>query len=204
MPTEVPPSTVQVTSSEEQTVAWPVYPVEILSYDNNKYATVRLPNGETTEIKTGYIYKDEKLTIHLRNIDWFVLGGGNRKYYKARERSNEFFVKIEGKKERILKNRADAIALCSRQARITGEETEIWVSIRRKGNNRSYSVSGMLSFECGVAGDVVKYHQRHKRRGRQKHMDPVYLRGYGKISDNPQYHRVVQKIRKKRIGIKRP
>lgn len=46
--------------------------IEVLSYDRNKYCTVRY-NGVEYEIKRGYIWKDMALTKSFAEIEWYLL-----------------------------------------------------------------------------------------------------------------------------------
>lgn len=46
--------------------------IEVLSYDRNKYCTVRY-NGVEYEIKRGYIWKDPALTKRFSEIEWYLL-----------------------------------------------------------------------------------------------------------------------------------
>lgn len=45
-----------------------VFPVEVLTYDRDKYCKVRLPNGNIDECKAGYLFLDEKLEKWLGNL----------------------------------------------------------------------------------------------------------------------------------------
>lgn len=49
-----------------------VIEIEVLSYDRNKYCTVRY-NGVEYEIKRGYIWKDTALTKSFAEIEWYLL-----------------------------------------------------------------------------------------------------------------------------------
>lgn len=49
----------------------PVRQVTYLSYDNNKYATIRLPNEEITEVKKGYL-STSKNALLLERASWVL------------------------------------------------------------------------------------------------------------------------------------
>lgn len=167
-------------SEDGETVNRTATPVDILAYDNNKYAEVRLPSGEVTEIKTGYIYRDEAMTRFLREIDWFVLGGGNRKNYRPRGRKTKFTVyppdTAKEEQARYFASRALSVAFAVRMAKRLGEEVEVWRSTQSK---YCYS-SGTQFIHCDKHGNAVKFNQTGKRC-RRDFLQGNYMRGYGKL-----------------------
>lgn len=186
-----------ITDTETNT---PIVAVEILSYDNNKYATVKKPDGEVVEIKTGYIYRDAALTRRLRDVDWFVLGGGNRKNFRPRvsETNYRVFGKSDDPRgeERRFKSRAKAIAYAVAMAKRQGYEVEVYTTTQRQNTWRS----GGLSFVCYETGQVAKYnndrHALDKATGKH-YLVPTYMRGYGKAPSSPAHRRNVFRMYKK-------
>ena len=145
-------------------------PIEILRYDNNKYAKVRLPSGEETEVKSGYIYADQALTRRIPEINWFILGGGKRRDFKPREQKKSYDVRV-GDQRLAYQSKQEALYATARQAKELNSDLEIWLCERTK-----YSWgSGGIIITCTSRGDA--YQQNNFRRTRAL----KYLKGYGKI-----------------------
>ena len=167
-------------AEDGETINYVATPIEILSYDNNKYAEVRLPSGEETEIKTGYIYADEALTRHFKEVDWFVLGGGKRQNFRPRLRERRHFVRVPRngqpyKKEPEYQSKAKAVLHGLRLAKELNEDIEVWTELRTK-----YSWSSGVQFVvCTPYGHAIQYKMEGRRR-RRGFLQGNYMRGHGK------------------------
>jgi hypothetical protein len=147
-------------------------PIEILSYDNNKYVRIRKSTGEEDEIKRGYIYADEKLTRRIPQINWFILGGGKRLNYRPRKSLTVWDVSVDGKRLKF-STKKEALRVTSALAIARNEELEIWGIYE---DNRSWS-HGEPILTCMPTGLI--YQQGSRKR------DAKYQRGYGKIFGTP-------------------
>jgi hypothetical protein len=143
-------------------------PIEILSYDNNKYVRIRKPSGEEDEIKRGYIYADEKFTRRIPEINWFILGGGKRMNYRPRKSATVWDASVDGKRLKF-DTKKKAVAVTTALAKARNEEIEIWCIFE---GNHSWS-QGFPIITCTDRGQA---YQHDNRKRIQK-----YLRGYGKI-----------------------
>lgn len=151
-------------------------PVEILSYDNNKYAEVKLPSGEVESVKRGYIYADAQLTRRIAEPNWFILGGGSRKDYHKRHRKTiyNFFHPDEDLSARIFATKKAAVASAMQVAKLLDMEVQVSVD----EYNKNSSVFGHRFLICTPEGHVLQYRNKGNRRGL---LQPSYMRGYGKI-----------------------
>ena len=143
-------------------------PIEILSYDNNKYVKVRLPSGEETEIKRGYIYRDEKLTRRIPAINWHILGGGKRMNYRPRKSLTRWDVQVNGKRIKFATKR-EAVEFTMPHAKALGENLEIWSVVER---NHFWGM-GDIVITCTPNGHAYQHQQRNRIQ--------KYMRGYGKV-----------------------
>lgn len=146
-----------------------VLPVQILSFDNNKYAKIKKPDGSIDEVKAGYIWADAAMTRRVRLVDWHVLGGGSRKTFQKRQRRTTYYVYFEDEPVRRYSSKASALKVASVLAtRVrTGDGVAVTSEqVFRLGNNVCY-------FDCFASGLVLQ------SKGPKQ---PVkYLRGYGKV-----------------------
>lgn len=84
--------------------------IEVLSYDRDKYCTVRY-NGVEDEIKRGYVWKDPALTKRFTDIHWMLLPRNSweakptrlqahqelKKTYRSKK--TDYFVYLDGRKK---------------------------------------------------------------------------------------------------------
>ncbi len=65
----------------------PVRQVLLVSYDNDKYVQVRfIEDQEDRVLKAGYLHPDEACKRYFSRIEMFLLGGGDRKFFRPRKR----------------------------------------------------------------------------------------------------------------------
>jgi len=170
-------------ASESAEAAPKVLPVEILSYDGNKYVEVRLPDGTVEEIKRGYICADEAMTRAIPAINWHILEGGTRRSYRPRVKLTTYYVRIprdkrEGDRPEF-KTKAEAVAFGVRAAKLYGEEIEVWCEFKSKWRFSS----GSRFVVCCPSGAAVQFSMEGRRRhteGGERMLQGNYMRGYGK------------------------
>lgn len=153
--------------------------VDILSYDGDKYATVRLPSGKVDVVKKGYLCADAAMSRPIAAINWHILAGGKREDYRPRVRSSRHVVRLSRDRHPgklpSFKNKADAVAYAVRAAQQFGEEIQVWLD---KHTKRGFS-SGLQFVVCYPSGHAVQYNMEGSRR-RRGWLSGNYMRGYGK------------------------
>jgi hypothetical protein len=151
------------------------FPVELISYDNNKYITAkRSDTGEVVSSSRSYFFRKmiNDPTIHrgIGLAERFVLGGGKREDFKKRQRSTEWRV---GQSAR-LGNKRDAIRIALSLAQKSQEVIEFSSSLHTR---RFYSF-GHTQVEVHPIGHVVQYGGSVSR---SRSGQPKYVRGHGKL-----------------------
>ena len=149
-----------------------VLKIDILEYDNDKYVTVRKPDGTVENIKRGYIRQDAAMKKDIAKVNWFIHGGGARKDFKARVRSTRYAVFFGKDDRREFTNKAGAVAFGCAQALRRGQTVEVCSTF---SSGRIYSI-GFRSIDCTADGLAVQYGGRNRKRAEQ----PKFLRGYGR------------------------
>lgn len=169
--------------SDSEGVSRSVLPIDILSYDGNKYVRVRRPDGRVEEIRRGYICADAAMTRAIPAINWHILEGGNRRDYRPRMKLTSYYVRIPRDKRKgdipEFKTKAEAVAFGVRAAKLYGEEIEVWCELK---SNWSFS-SGSRFVVCCPSGAAVQYNRDGRRRymeGEDQMLQGNYMRGYGK------------------------
>lgn len=153
-----------------------VTPVDILSYDNNKYVQVQLPGGDTVEVKRGYLFANAELSRPIPQVNWFIHGGGSRRNYRPHVRHTSYLLWATGAQGVVrfsCKSRAVACAIALAAAR----QEVVPVVARRstESRGRCSSTYGGTRIECFPNGVAMQHSGRSRVRG------PKYLRGFGKV-----------------------
>lgn len=152
--------------------------VTLLSYDNNKLAHVRFEDGREDHIKAGYLRADAGLTRPIAAIHWHMLGGGNRRAFKRRQRKTTYRLYVSDPletqgynfEERVFSSKAQALQVALRHARELQSDISVCAStVCRQSayfNHREVLCrpDGLAYVVPGRANSAAKY-----------------LRGYGKV-----------------------
>lgn len=145
----------------------PVLPVEVLEFDNNKYAKVRLPDGSEDSVKAGYLFANKECSRRFPDIVWFQLGGGARHEYHARKRKTEYLVYADCLPGPLfLGTKAKAVSLAVRLAQKIGAQTEVIKRYRDMKRSR-HGVEVIICTEDNLAFETASG-------------TPKYMRGHGK------------------------
>lgn len=147
-----------------------VVPIEILSYDNNKYVEVRKPDGSIESIKRGYIRRDAKMTRDIPEINWFVYCGGDRKNFHKRKRKTTFLVMAPDEPNHVFSKKAKSISYAIAAAKRLGQTVTVLGCRVSKG----HSCYGFCSIECGSDGLAFQYGEGRRSRANT----PKSVRGY--------------------------
>lgn len=149
-----------------------VVPIEILEFDNNKYVTVRKPDGAIEEIKAGYIWRDPAMTRRIPEVDWYIHGGGCRKNFHPRVRKTTYTVYFQHESWDGIPSKAKAVAFASHTAKRICELVHVSES-RKSGSGSKF---GFLTIDCTAEGFAVQYGGKNRARASA----PKFLRGYGR------------------------
>jgi hypothetical protein len=137
--------------------------VEILSYDNNKYAKVRhLVDGHVVEVKTGYIFKNPVLTKNFPIFTWYLLGGGKRKNWRPREKKTTW-VFYGGPNSCQNANRFDTLQKALRAALVHAKRIKNGVAVtqdRYQRGGKGGEWYGRIEFWVWPNGYCGKYRNR--------------------------------------------
>ena len=150
-------------------------PVMLLSYDNNKYATVLFEHGREDSIKTGYIYADPSTKRPVAAIHWHVLGGGTRRSYKRRNRTTTYRLQSSDGyssqrapyEDKTYRCKAAAVQAAAHYA--VASQEDVWVFGSTYAHNRM--VINETHIVVRVSGDAFELRRRRVQK---------YLLGYGK------------------------
>ena len=149
--------------------------VTLLSFDNNKYVHIQKADGNRDTIKRSYVYADAALTRKIPEINWHILGGGQRKAYRPRVRATTFEVWV-GTSRSTFSSKRGAVAFASRIARESGQHILVSSTLREEGPCRVWVQSEITYIECQPGGFAVQL-SRSSVQGRMH----KYLRGYGRL-----------------------
>ncbi len=151
--------------------------VQLLSYDNNKYARVRFEDGREEDIKAGYIKADAQMSRPVAEVHWHVLGGGSRRSFKQRSRKTTYqLYQLDPHDHEGLpfdgltyETRAGAVFMALRFA----AEYQTGVSVFTSTVTKRSSSFNHEEIVCEPNGQA---YVRPTRKGQA----PKFLRGYGK------------------------
>lgn len=150
-------------------------PVQVLSFDGNKYAQVRHADGREESVKAGYVYADSTTRRHLNDLQWHVLAGGQRHTYKRRLRKTTYRLagtdvnNHEGMyfEEVEYDTKAAAVRAAAVAAAAHDEEVLVLATVRTH-NSTSFNCREIVVTPQGLAFEL------------RRHLHQKYLRGYGK------------------------
>jgi hypothetical protein len=148
----------------------PTRAIELLSYDNNKYARVRyLENNQELEVKAGYIFKDDRLSKRFKRVYWYLLGGGDRKRYRPREKKTQWWIMLP-ESHPFSKHRFGTLQKALRVALAHARHTNALVTVYEDThtcNSSGRAYVGWTTINVHPDGQCFKYRSRHQQTGRR-------------------------------------
>lgn len=176
-------------------------PIEIMSYDGNKYCWVRFVEDKPNQPdlcwndrgwlnqKIGYVsrnchkddYSDYK---QVRRIDLWVIQGKDRRSFKPRQKKTKWIVykRVVAESKTIsvyCDTKAEAIQIAQANAKVSGLDVEIWSNISVTTNGGYSGSHGDPYLEVKPNGQVSQYSHSRKFEGQ---LLPKFRKGHGKIT----------------------
>ena len=159
--------------------------ITIMSYDNDRYATIIRENGCEEEIKRGYLYKnkvgyDDPSKQYFSARDWFVLGGGNIRYYKPRTKKTVYRI-WHGANSQKIKTKRAAIKIAKNLAAKNDVDIEIVASVFTSNKSGTRALLGCFDIDVSPKGELCQFgYSRTTMSSRQRGRYSKWLRGGGK------------------------